>query len=102
MKATIPPKKITAQERAFESMRSQGLRMTSQRRAITEVAFGSKDHFTAEALLARSRQRDPKVSRATVYRTLAFLDWANNPRNMTPILPMPPDTDTSCAWTAAK
>ncbi|NCW27075.1 MAG: transcriptional repressor [Verrucomicrobia bacterium] len=73
MKPTVPAKKITAQERAFESMRSQGLRMTSQRRAITEVAFGSKDHFTAEALLTRSRERDPKVSRATVYRTLAFL-----------------------------
>jgi len=37
------------------------------------MAFGTKEHFTAEALLARSRRRDAKVSRATVYRTLAFL-----------------------------
>lgn len=73
MKEIVTARKVTAVERAFESMRSQGLRMTCQRRAITEVAFGSKDHFTAEALLARSRQRNPKVSRATVYRTLAFL-----------------------------
>lgn len=54
-------------------MRSQGLRLTSQRRVVVEMAFGTKDHFTAEALLARSRRRDAKVSRATVYRTLAFL-----------------------------
>ena len=54
-------------------MRSQGLRLTSQRRMVVEMAFGTKEHFTAEALLARSRRRDAKVSRATVYRTLAFL-----------------------------
>ena len=54
-------------------MRSQGLRLTSQRRVVVEMAFGTKEHFTAEALLARSRRRDAKVSRATVYRTLAFL-----------------------------
>ena len=54
-------------------MRSQGLRLTSQRRMVVEMAFGTKEHFTAEALLARSRRRDNKVSRATVYRTLAFL-----------------------------
>ncbi len=54
-------------------MRSQGLRLPSQRRVVVEMAFGTKEHFTAEALLARSRRRDAKVSRATVYRTLAFL-----------------------------
>jgi len=64
---------MTAPERAFESMRSQGLRLTSQRRLVVEAAFGTKDHFTAEALLSRSRRRDAHVSRATVYRTLAFL-----------------------------
>lgn len=69
----IPTKKNTAQARALESMRSQSLRITSQRRIITEVIFESKDHFNAETLLARSKKRDRKVSRATVYRTLVFL-----------------------------
>jgi Fur family ferric uptake transcriptional regulator len=73
VKATTPAKTMTAPERAFESMRSQGLRLTSQRRLVVEAAFGTKDHFTAEALLSRSRRRDAAVSRATVYRTLAFL-----------------------------
>ena len=71
MKATPP--KVSAQERALESMRSQGLRLTSQRRAVVETAFETREHFTADSLLARSKRRDGKVSRATVYRTLAFL-----------------------------
>lgn len=54
-------------------MRSQGLRLTSQRRLVTEMVFGTKEHFTAESLLSRCRRWDDKVSRATVYRTLAFL-----------------------------
>ena len=54
-------------------MRSQGLRLTSQRRTVVEMAFSTKEHFTADSLLARSRRRDAQVSRATVYRTLAFL-----------------------------
>jgi Fur family ferric uptake transcriptional regulator len=73
VKAAISSKKLTAPERAFESMRSQGLRLTSQRRLVVEAAFGTKEHFTAEALLSRSRRRDAAVSRATVYRTLGFL-----------------------------
>ena len=71
MKTAAP--KVSAQERALESMRSQGLRLTSQRRAVVETAFGTKEHFTADSLLARSKRRDGKVSRATVYRTLGFL-----------------------------
>ena len=69
---TVAPK-VSAQERALESMRSQGLRLTSQRRAVVETAFGTREHFTADSLLARSKRRDGKVSRATVYRTLGFL-----------------------------
>ena len=65
--------KPSAQERAFESMRSQGLRLTSQRRLVTETVFGNREHFTAESLLSRCQRRDAAVSRATVYRTLAFL-----------------------------
>lgn len=73
MKSLAPAAKLSAQDRALESMRSQGLRLTSQRKTVVEMAFGTKEHFTADALLARSRRRDTKVSRATVYRTLAFL-----------------------------
>ncbi len=49
------------------------LRLTAQRQAIIETAFGTHQHFTAEQLLEWSRVRDKSVSRATVYRTLPLL-----------------------------
>ncbi|NBR45966.1 MAG: transcriptional repressor [Verrucomicrobia bacterium] len=63
----------TARGRALECMRSQSMRLTLQRRLVVEMTFATRDHFTAESLLAQCRRRNGKVSRATVYRTLAFL-----------------------------
>jgi Fur family ferric uptake transcriptional regulator len=40
------------------------------------TALSSHEHFTAEELLELCRAVDPKVSRATVYRTLAVLEEA--------------------------
>ncbi|MFY8268980.1 MAG: Fur family transcriptional regulator [Terrimicrobiaceae bacterium] len=51
----------------------KGLRKTSQRDAIIEAAFGTKEHYTAEDLLSMARSIDASVSRATVYRTLPIL-----------------------------
>jgi Fur family ferric uptake transcriptional regulator len=53
-----------------------GLRWTSQRALIVRTALLRHDHFTAEELLLRCRRGDPRVSRATVYRTLAWLEGA--------------------------
>ena len=52
---------------------SKGIRATSQREAIIEAAFGTNRHFTAEELLDMAREKDPSVSRATIYRTLPLL-----------------------------
>ena len=52
---------------------AQGLRITNQRLAIFDAAFGQKEHFTAEELLTHARAIDDSVSRATVYRTLPHL-----------------------------
>ncbi|MGF1453251.1 MAG: Fur family transcriptional regulator [Opitutales bacterium] len=49
---------------------SRGLRVTNQRMAIFDAAIGHGQPFTAEDLLARSREIDESVSRATVYRAL--------------------------------
>ncbi|RLQ88652.1 Fur family transcriptional regulator [Notoacmeibacter ruber] len=54
-------------------LRAEGVRITRQRMAILAALAGSTDHPTAEELLARSRERDPSVSLATVYRTLSVL-----------------------------
>jgi Fur family ferric uptake transcriptional regulator len=54
-------------------MANNGLRITSQRKAIIEAAFSTTEHYTAEELLERARTIDRSVSRATVYRTLPVL-----------------------------
>lgn len=54
-------------------VRGRGMRWTSQRELIVRTALSAHDHYTAEQLLDRCRHRDPRVSRATVYRTLAVL-----------------------------
>ena len=51
----------------------EGMRRTAQRDALIEAAFATTEHFTAETLLARARQIEGSVSRATVYRTLPLL-----------------------------
>ncbi|MCR9244031.1 MAG: transcriptional repressor [bacterium] len=57
-----------------EHLRKQGFRWTNQRALIVRKALETHDHFTAEELLDLCRKVDSKVSRATVYRTLAVLE----------------------------
>lgn len=48
----------------------RGLRLTEQRRIIARVLSDSDDHPDAEELYARASSVDPKISLATVYRTV--------------------------------
>src|SRR5688572_15863403 len=54
-------------------LRSRGLRRTNARRKILLFVLGHQGHFTAEDILERMRVEGEKVSRASVYRTLALL-----------------------------
>mgnify|MGYP001564804093 FL=1 len=54
-------------------LEKKGLRRTIQRQAIIEATFGTENHFSAEDLLVMAREREPSVSRATIYRTLPLL-----------------------------
>jgi len=60
----------------FESfLKTQGLKLTSQRARIFERAFETHEHFNAETLYGWMREEDgSSVSRATVYRTLNLLE----------------------------
>ena len=60
-------------DRVIQFLRSQGLRSTDARRKIVEVVFDADDHFTVDDLIDRIRERGHRVSRASVYRTLALL-----------------------------
>jgi Fur family transcriptional regulator, ferric uptake regulator len=62
-----------AREKFRTHLSAHGLRVTNQRLAIFDAAFGQKEHFTAEELLDYARALDDSVSRATVYRTLPHL-----------------------------
>jgi Fur family transcriptional regulator, ferric uptake regulator len=57
-------------------LRRSGFRWTNQRALIVRTALATHDHFTADELLERCRKIDPRVSRATVYRTLTVLEEA--------------------------
>lgn len=57
-----------------DALRKSGFRWTNQRALIVREALETHDHFTAEELLELCRKKDPKVSRATVYRTLSVLE----------------------------
>ena len=55
---------------------AKGLRMTGQRRTIAHVLESSPDHPDAEVLYGRACALDPKISLATVYRTVKLFDEA--------------------------
>lgn len=54
----------------------KGLRMTEQRRVIARVVAEAYDHPDAEELYRRSAAVDPKISIATVYRTVKLFEDA--------------------------
>lgn len=52
----------------------RGLRMTDQRRTIAKVISESEDHPDVEEVYNRAFAKDPKISIATVYRTMRLLE----------------------------
>jgi len=54
----------------------KGLRMTDQRRVIARVLGEAQDHPDAEELHRRAADRDPRISLATVYRTVRLFEEA--------------------------
>jgi Fur family transcriptional regulator, ferric uptake regulator len=61
-------------KRLEQHLASQGLKLTPQRERIFERAFATHEHFSAETLYQWMREEQgPRVSRATVYRTLNLL-----------------------------
>lgn len=55
----------------------KGLKMTEQRRVIARVLSDSADHPDVEAVHRRASEIDPKISIATVYRTVRLFQEAN-------------------------
>jgi len=59
----------------LQFLRRRGLRMTAARRDILQHIFAAHTHFEADDLHIRLRDAGHRVSKATIYRTLAlFVD----------------------------
>ncbi len=54
----------------------KGMKMTGQRRVIAQVLSDSDDHPDVEEVYRRSSEVDPKISIATVYRTVRLFEEA--------------------------
>ncbi|MCG3133491.1 MAG: Ferric uptake regulation protein [Planctomycetes bacterium] len=60
-------------EKVHGYLRGRGLRRTDARRSIVDGALRADGHYTADELLEKLRASGERVSRASVYRTLALL-----------------------------
>ena len=55
---------------------ARGVRMTERRRVIARVLSEAEDHPDVEELLHRAAVIDPRISQATVYRTVRVFEAA--------------------------
>lgn len=55
---------------------NKGMRMTAQRRIVAQVLSAAEDHPDVEEVYRRAVALDPKISIATVYRTLRLFEDA--------------------------
>ena len=60
----------------IERCEAKGLRLTDQRRTIAHVLETAEDHPDVEELYARASAADPRISLATVYRTVKLFEEA--------------------------
>ena len=63
-------------ESIIERCEAQSLRLTEQRRTIAGVLEAADDHPDVEELYARASAVDPRISLATVYRTVKLFEEA--------------------------
>ena len=55
------------------SLKDKGMRLTRQRQILLELIDKSGQHLDAEKLFQMAQEKDPKLNRVTVYRTLKLL-----------------------------
>ena len=55
------------------SIKPKGVRLTRQRQILLELIDKTGQHLDAERLFQMAKEKDPKLNRVTVYRTLKLL-----------------------------
>ena len=71
---TIKAAKSRRSDAIERACRDKGLRMTGQRRIITQVLDAAEDHPDVEELHRRAAAIDHRISLSTVYRTVKLLE----------------------------
>lgn len=56
-----------------KSLKERGVRLTRQRQILLDLIDQSGEHLDAEQLFKLAKEKDPKLNRVTVYRTLKLL-----------------------------
>jgi Fur family transcriptional regulator, ferric uptake regulator len=56
-----------------DSLKERGVRLTRQRQILLDLLDKSGKHLDAESLYQLAKERNPKLNRVTVYRTLKLL-----------------------------
>src|SRR5271156_6735338 len=56
-----------------EAPRAKGVRLTRQRKILLDLIDKTGQHLDAERLYQLAKEKDPKLNRVTVYRTLKLL-----------------------------
>jgi Fur family transcriptional regulator, ferric uptake regulator len=75
MGGTIPMTDVWKKDPTLRRyMAQRGLKNTRQRNLIIDTFFGTGGHLSVEDVWSRVRERNPKVSVATVYRTMKLLN----------------------------
>ena len=67
---------MTAISRIEKICIDRGMKMTGQRRVISQVLSDSDDHPNVDEVYSRASGIDPKISIATVYRTVRLFEEA--------------------------
>lgn len=60
----------------METAQFGGQRLTSQRRLLIDILSNAQGHLDADELYRQARERDPRISLSTVYRTLRLFKEA--------------------------
>lgn len=69
---------ISPSEKFREFLTTKGKRLTHERRTIVDEVYSSHEHFDVEEFVTRltTRKDGSRVSRATIYRTIKYLEEA--------------------------
>lgn len=71
----MPQKANSTEKEIFRGfLKGKGLSLTRQRMLVLEQVYRNHEHFEAEEILKELQNREKRVSRATVYRTLSWLE----------------------------